>query len=494
MTHTQMPAGDGATDTPGEASARPIFVDLDGTLIAADTLMLAAMRHLRLRPLSGWLELMSWTLQGKPTLKAKLSEHIDVAALPYRQDVLEYLWKERQRGRPIILSTASHRDVANRVANHLDGLFDEVLATDSGHNLKGTAKLAAIEAWCQDHSASEFCYIGDSSADIPLWAAATEAGFVGDAACRRRKWQQLGKTCHVFSASGGGLAAIFQAMRPHQWVKNTLVAVPLLLSPFWMSADRWLHVGFLFLAFCSCASAGYLLNDLKDIEDDIKHPSKRRRPIAAGRVSPGTAALLTIVLLVAGVFTAAVSCSLLVGGLLAAYFGISFAYTLWLKRMPLVDIIVLAILYSSRVLSGVAAGEVELSFWLLTFAMLIFLSLALVKRYHEIQVATTGGHTRISGRGYHTTDAMFLSQMGISAAMVAVLVFCLYINSQATHYYNKPYLLWAVSPLLLYWLGWIWLLTCRGQMRDDPLVFTLTDRTSLALVLVMGLVVLGAKL
>jgi 4-hydroxybenzoate polyprenyltransferase len=273
---------------------------------------------------------------------------------------------------------------------------------------------------------------------------------------------------------------LLQLIRPYQWVKNLLVGLPLLLSHRWHDPRNLLYVGLAFVTFSLCASSAYVLNDLRDAEDDRHHPTKRRRPIAAGSVSRGAALGVSLALGVFGIAFSALFLPVKFTGMLAAYVVTTLAYSFWLKRKLLVDVFVLAGLYTLRVLAGGAAIGVDLTPWLLAFCIFFFLSLAFAKRFAELRRVQGLAETHVRGRGYQVEDLDVLATVGPTSGYMAVLVLALYVNSDlAVQQYRFPWLLWFACPLILYWVTRVWFLARRGALLEDPLLFALKDRTSL---------------
>ncbi len=269
-----------------------------------------------------------------------------------------------------------------------------------------------------------------------------------------------------------------RALRLHQWLKNILLFVPLLASHSFTSLPGWMVLGLAFVSFSLCASAIYIVNDLLDIESDRAHPRKCKRPFAAGELTPAAGMTVAAALLSASAVLAA-----LVGGgfwpWLAFYFLLTCAYSFGLKRVILLDTLVLAVLYCLRIVAGSGALGQELSFWLLAFGVFLFLSLAYVKRYAELQVQN-GSPGKVTGRGYVAGDAPLVQIMGVASGYAAALVLAFYINSDAVaRLYDFPEFVWCGVPVLLYWISWMWLQAHRGRMHDDPLVFAVKDRASL---------------
>ena len=283
------------------------------------------------------------------------------------------------------------------------------------------------------------------------------------------------------------LAPVLAALRPYQWVKNLLLGVPLLMSHRWQDPGNLLNVVLAIVAFSLCASSAYVLNDLRDAEDDRHHPLKRRRPFASGQLSRRFGLILAAVLLAGGF---ALAWPLLPGMftlLLGAYVGVTLAYSFWLKQKLLVDVFVLAGLYTLRVLAGGAAIGIVVTPWLLAFCIFFFLSLAFAKRYAELRRVQESAGTHARGRGYQVEDLGVLEIVGPTSGYMSVMVLALYVNSEmAFQQYRWPWLLWFACPLILYWVTRVWFLARRRALLEDPLLFALKDRTSL---LVAGLIV-----
>ncbi len=457
---TAPPAG----PAPSKDVEPVLYVDLDGTLVATDLMWETLFAVARRRPWTLW-RLPAWLLAGRASFKRRLAESgpLDPSTLPYRPEVLELLRTRRANGTELVLATASDQLMADSVARHL-ALFSAVLASDGTTNLKGAAKLAAMRR----HAAGRpFGYLGDSAADRPIWEAADHAYVTGHK---------------------GRLAALIRALRLHHWVKNVLVFLPPLMAHRFHELSVWGLSVAAFLSFSLAASAGYVLNDLWDLESDRRHPSKRARPLAAGEVSIPVALSLVPVLLGLGAYIAATWLPLTFAGLVALYLALALAYSTRLKRTLALDVVVLAGLYTLRILAGAAATATEVSPWLLAFSMFFFLSLAMLKRYTELQqIEQRGAGAGAAGRGYQAGDIEAIANMGSASGYLAVLVLALYLNSNTvTALYDHPAVLWLLCPLLLYWLIRIWLLAHRGQVDDDPVVFAIRDRLSY---LVGGLVV-----
>ena len=465
----------------------PLAVDLDGTLVLGDTLHESVLLLLRRNPLF-LLLLPLWLLRGKAGFKRELARRAIPAPadLVYNRPLLD--WLNGQRGtRELLLCTAADRAIAEAVANHLD-LFDAVIASDGSRNLSGNAKALAL---VERYGERGFDYAGNDRADLAVWRLARAAVVVNASPNVLAAAQRLTGIDRVMPATlAPSWRAWLRALRPHQWSKNLLVLVPLLTAHLLLEPDAVTQALLAFLAFCLCASSVYVLNDLLDLASDRAHPRKRRRPFASGQLPVHGGVLLATVLLAAAFAVASLLPARFVLAL-AGYYLLTLSYSLWLKRVAILDVIVLAALYTARVGAGSFAILVPLSFWLLAFSMFMFLSLALVKRHTELNQARQRGLDAASGRGYVVDDLPIIGALGTSAGYASVLVLALYVNSPVSQsLYSHPQYLWLLCPLLLYWISRVWLLAQRGRMHDDPLMFALRDWVS-ALILAAFLLIVG---
>ncbi len=476
----------------------PLCVDLDGTLVKSDTLYDSVLVMARQHP-AALLQLPAWLMQGKAAMKRHITAavELDVVHLPYNRELLQYLEQQHAVGRPIYLATAADTTLAERVAAHL-GLFAGVLASDGSTNLAGKNKLEAFQTRFGD----SFTYIGNALPDASLLANCLEpmvANPTGalQAALRKDKVTPV----RSFVDETSPLKTWLRAIRLHQWAKNILIFLPLLLAHDWAVGPI---VGALiaFVSFGLCASATYIVNDLLDLEADRKHLKKRRRPFAAGNLS-----VLSGMVVVAGFLLSSLALALLLPHVvarvssgtvlgspykflvwLAVYAVTTSAYSFSLKRMALVDVIVLSGLYTIRILAGSAATDVAVSAWLGGFSIFFFLSLAFVKRFAELEGLRQreSAPTQIHGRGYHVSDIEQLRSFGSASGYASVVVLTLYIsNISAAALYAHPNRLWLLVPVLLLWISRLWLLASRGQLDEDPVVYAITDKRSL----LMGLLV-----
>lgn len=469
----------------------PLCVDLDGTLVRTDLLYETLLAALRRRP---WivLALPFWLLAGRARLKARLVEAagdgVDIASLPVTEDLVGYLRAEKETGRRLELVSASDRRIVERVAAQF-GLFDDVIGSDGNTNLKGTAKARALI----DRHPDGFVYAGDARADLAVWDRAAAAIPVNGALARREAVAARAPIEAEFGAPRRLLPALARALRPHQWAKNGLILLPLLLNRAYEQPLVLLAALATVALFSIAASGTYLLNDLLDLTADRSHPSKRDRPLASGALPIPLAMVLSPLLIAVGLAgTAAVDLNVFL--CLLAYLALTLAYSFGLKTLPVVDVLTLGSLFTLRLLAGHLLFEGGVPAWLLVFCMAFFTSLALVKRLTEVRGLEERGLMATPGRGYHAGDSRFVLVFGLTTGISSVLIFIIYLVADPVHAVRlaHPEWLWVVPAVLGWWVPRVWLLATRGEMHDDPVVFALKDRASLLLGTVAVLAVLVA--
>jgi len=476
-----------ATAAAGREKARqcPLVVDLDGTLIKSDLLAESFLVLLSKRPLKA-LAALGALRRGKAALKARIAAEaaIDCDALPLNDDLVALIRKERAKGRPVYLASASDRSLVDAVAK-ATGLFDGVFASDGTTNLAGARKAAAlVEAFGE----GGFDYAGNSRTDLPVWEVASEAIVVGRGNGFARAVGKRFPGVQHLDIRRLQLRDYLRTLRVHQWLKNLLIFVPAATAHRFLPTTA-LALVLTFMSFSLCASSAYIANDLLDLNNDRAHTRKRNRPLAAGRIPLGHAVALMPSLLVLAI---ALALPLPHGflALLAAYYALTMGYSLVLKRKLIVDVVTLACLYGMRLAAGAVAVTVPLSPWFVAFSVFFFLCLALVKRCTEITDRIAKGTGDPKGRGYIQRDLPMLEAMAAGTGYVAIMIFALYINSPAVAaLYRAPEYLWAICLVLFYWISRVLLLTHRGEMHDDPVVFAATDVKSLVcgvLVIVIG--------
>ena len=453
----------------------PLAVDLDGTLIRTDMMWESVALLLKKNPFL-LFALPIWWMGGRAYLKQQLSRRVQVnpAALPYHAKFLEWLKEEKRNGRKLVLATASDIKMAEPVAQHV-GIFDEVLASDGKTNLRSTAKMKKLTERFGERG---FDYAGNSSVDLGVWVGTREAIVVNaDESLVQRAARQttIGRTFPSGDSIGREL---LRALRPHQWTKNLIIFVPLLTAHKIGETALLLNAIVGFVAFSLCASGVYVLNDLMDLDADRHHATKRHRPFASGAL-PLQVGLAIVPLLLIVSALLALKLTGAFAAVLGLYLVMSTAYSCRLKSVALLDVFILAALYTVRLIAGHAVTGVVYSTWLLIFAMFIFLSLALLKRFIELRAVRLQNLNEVRGRGYSPGDLELITTFGLVSGCVAVLVLALYVNSeQVVKLYKYPTALLLVCPLLLYWMARAWFRAHRGQMHDDPTEFAFKDWVS----------------
>ncbi|WP_081720956.1 UbiA family prenyltransferase [Pseudoxanthomonas suwonensis] len=466
---------------------RALCIDLDGTLLRTDLLHEAVLALLS-RNLLYLFVLPLWLLKGKAPFKREIARRVRIApeTLPYDERVLEWLRTTSQR--PRVLCTASDVLLAEPIARHL-GLFEEVMASDGRTNLGGSAKAAML---VERFGTRGFDYAGNTLVDMKVWAHAATAIVVNAPGRLARAASKVTQLAGHLARTPPTLRAWIKALRLHQWLKNLLIFVPLLTAHRFLDPAAITQAAGAFLAFGLCASGTYILNDLLDLSADRVHPRKRLRPFASGAI-PIKYGLLAIPLMMLASVAVALAINPVFLLALLGYCIMTLGYSFRLKRIIMVDVVMLAALYTVRIIAGAMAIDQTLSFWLLAFSMFIFLSLALLKRYTELEGLRTSGKQKAVGRGYATADLPLLQSLGAAAGYISVLVLALYINSEeSVALYSRPQMLWLLCPLLLYWISRAWIIAHRNQMHDDPVVFAATDRVSQVIGLLVVVVALAA--
>jgi 4-hydroxybenzoate polyprenyltransferase/phosphoserine phosphatase len=471
-----------------EDIGRPLVVDLDGTLLKSDLLVETAFSKIGGDPLS-LIGILKALLKGKAALKHHLAEfaEFDPASLPYDHAVLARIQKARSCGRPVYLASASNQRLVGAVADYL-GLFTGWFASNEKENLADDTKAARL---VKEFGERGYDYIGNGSADLPVWAKAAQAIAVRTPRSVMRALPFQGGQVEHIETEQPSLRTWAKLFRVHQYAKNSLIFVPLLLS-HQFSAPFLVRAILAAVAFSLCASSVYVLNDLVDLQADRQHPTKQNRPLASGAV-PIIQGILSMPLLLALSIILASFVSIPFLGIMLGYFVLTTAYSLSLKKKMLIDVVVLAMLYVIRIVAGAVAVENVLSEWLLAFSMFLFLSLALIKRYTELTVRLDSGLANPANRNYKVGDLEVVAALAAAAGFNAVTVFALYISSDAVHIlYHRPQLLWLICPILIYWISRALMMAHRRHMDDDPILFALRDKNSILAGVIVFLLVVAA--
>lgn len=453
-----------------------LVVDLDGTLIRTDLLLESALILLKSNPFNIFLCII-WVLKGKSVLKARIAERVDleVEMLPYSDEVLQFIGIEKANNKDkiVVLATASNVKYASQVASHLN-IFDEVLASTEDLNLSAKKKSNEL---ITRYGRGAYDYIGNSRDDIDVWKDSNEILVANPDFGVISKL----RSHTLISVKKNFFSALIRAIRPHQWAKNLLIFIPLLASHQIFNFELVMNGLLAFFCFSCMASSVYILNDLLDIPDDRHHARKKLRPFASGDLSISAGLFLFPLFLLVSIIVSYLYLPSSFLAVLSIYYVTTLSYSLHLKRYMIVDVVVLALLYTFRIVGGVYACQTNLTFWILAFSMFLFLSLAFVKRYTELfDVRKSGVNGKTKGRGYFPEDLELISSLGSAAGYLSVLVLALYIQEDTTtRLYSYPELIWFACPILIFWISRVWILAHRGLMHDDPVIFAIKDRLSI---------------
>ena len=467
----------------------PLCVDLDGTIIETDTFTECLV--VGMRKWSILYRIPRWAFEGKAKLKQELACHVklDPALLPYNDSLLQFLQNQKIRGRRLFLVTADNKQIAEAVNNHL-GIFEEVIASSTSHNLRGEEKARVL---VERFGSGKFSYAGNDQSDLQVWKYAYSGVLVNTPNVTATQAFDLTMIEQRFDKDKTRqVGALLRSLRPHQWVKNLLVFVPIVTTKAFGDFNSWFNAFLLFIAFCSVASGAYVMNDLFDLEADRQHLTKRERPFASGRLSIASGfAMVPILFGVGLVFSFATQVPAAIV-LLLLYLIMTIAYSIKLKEFPLVDVFTLSTLYTIRLFSGGEVTNYHVSLWLLAFSGFIFLALAIIKRTAELKTMTIQKR-QAARRGYSSEDLHVIQIFGIASSFVSCVVLALYIQSQAAaNLYYHPQILWLLVPVILFWQCRLWLSTTRGYMDDDPIVYSAKDWVSWIVALIVAAILFAA--
>lgn len=465
-----------------------LVVDLDGTLIKSDLLVESVFAYLGHAPARA-ARLLAALFRGKAVLKdlVAAATELDVTHLPYDARVIALINQARFDGRKVYLASASNERYVKAVADHL-AVFDGWFGSSGTENLSSSMK---AERLVEAFGKRGFDYIGNGAADIEVWAVSRERVAVDLTGSVEKKLLALDASALVLRADSFRLRNWIKLLRVHQWAKNALVFVPLITAQRFETMSLSYAV-VAFFAFSLAASSLYIINDLVDLDDDRKHRSKKHRPLASGQI-----AVMNVIVVAPCMVTGAILIASLLGlefvSVLLAYLALSAAYTFVLKRKMVVDVVVLASLYTVRIVGGALAISVPVSEWLLAFSMFLFLALALIKRQTELAGRLDANLPDPTNRNYRKTDLQVIETLSAASGFNAITVFTLYISSESVQQvYAHPKALWLICPILIYWISRILMLAHRRQINDDPVIFALTDLNSLRALGAIGLILMAA--
>lgn len=489
-------SGDGRTASHASDESRgarssadvPLVVDLDGTLLRTDLLHECTLRLLKKKP---WMlfSLPLWLLRGRSHLKRSVfgQASLDTSVLPFDPQVLAWLREEKQSGRCLVLATASDRDLAEQSVKDL-GLFDVVLGSTPTRDLRGADKAVAI----REHCGPNFDYAGNAWADVAIWRVSRAAILVNTGKTLETRIRRSAKVSRSISSQQNSLRATIKSLRLYQWVKNLLILVPVFTSHQWGNAPVLVKSAIAFLAFGFCASGTYIINDLLDLEEDRRHPAKKSRPFSSGECSIRRGVIVGGACLATGLVIGFFAGNGLLPMLLL-YVVLTACYSLRLKKIFLLDVFTLALLYTLRVVTGHVITGIAFSMWLLSFSFFLFLSLAFSKRAAELIALARGEEQIVPGRGYLVADLQLVTVAGICSGFLSSLVFALYVNSMSvTLLYRRPAILWGILPLLLYYILRVWIICGRGQLDVDPILYTAKSKSTYIIGFMILLLVMAA--
>ncbi|MFH1767324.1 MAG: UbiA family prenyltransferase [Patescibacteria group bacterium] len=455
----------------------PLCVDLDGTLISTDLFIESLILSFRQSVYLG-LRILLKALQSRSAAKSIAAQKTSILIdqLPYNKDLITWLEKERKKGRRLVLATAAARLHAEAVANYL-GLFDEIISSEENINLKREKKR---EIFVKRFGDKGFDYVGDSKADLAVWRSARQAILIDPSSSLEKKVRTIVPVAKVFRRQTEWKDWIHQ-VRIYQWSKNLLLFLPVLGAHRISDPNTLMKAVFGFFCFCLFTSGSYVVNDLFGLQSDRQHPTKQNRPIASGAIKVRRALMVVPLLILPALFMA-YFLSWRFFGWLCFYGVMETLYSIRLKELLMIDVMLLAFLYILRVVAGGAVTGIKVSFWLMAFSIFFFLSLALLKRYVEVAQM---GQQRVDMsdncpvRGYRSDDEPTLRMLGIASGYTAVLILAFYIDSDDVRaMYSNPRILWLLCPLLIYWISRLWLLAGRNDMHENPIVFVLSDKWS----------------
>jgi 4-hydroxybenzoate polyprenyltransferase len=452
----------------------PLILDIDGTLLKSDLLWESIAALAARHPFRALL-IPLYVLRGRPALKHFLAREsgLDVNEVPLSPTAMGLIGEAETEGRTVILASGSPQSMVDQMAERVGA--NEGWGTDRLRNLTGSSKLTKI---LEEHDS--FDYVGNSWVDIPMWKASRKAIAINPKRLAVWLGRRARPDLEIMRDKRPAWRSWLRALRMHHWAKNTLIFLPALAAHLAPSADLATQLLAGFAAFCAMTSAVYLLNDIADLSSDRRHPEKHNRPLAAGEISISHSLVVAGVLAI-GAAALAWYLSTRFAAVLGSYLVITTVYSVALKRKLMIDVIVLATLYTLRVIAGAALVDVPLSRWFLAFTVFLFLSLALVKRVAELHELREREGEKAAGRRYTVDDLNVLIGLGTAAAAASALVYCLYITSDdVLRLYARPDALWIGLPLFLYWIARLWALAGRGLVREDPVAFTLRDRGTYA--------------
>ncbi|MCC2097176.1 MAG: UbiA family prenyltransferase [Hyphomicrobiales bacterium] len=453
----------------------PLVVDIDRTLVRGNVLAENIFSLVRRNPLN-LLRVIGWGLKGRQFLRRKVADAVEVdpSALPVNEELAAYLSERKGEGRRVVAITAADENTARKMMVRFS-FIDEVIGRDAGGALQGAERARLLKMRYPDG----FHYAGESADDLHVWRASSGVILVEPKRTVAKAAQDL-KPASAYFPAVPQWKILAKSLRLHQWAKNSLVFAPLILAGFVGQVSAWSAAALAFAGLGLTASATYVINDLIDLPHDRKHRSKSKRPLASGRLSIGKGVVLAALFMTGGLVLAGIAgLPVLLG--VCGYVALTLLYSASLKRIPFLDTLTLASLFTLRLVIGIVAVAAPPSSWLLTFSMFLFLSLSLAKRFTELVPLQGLARGEIAGRGYRASDLPIVGAFGVASAIASIVLFLLYLHNEAdvASTFSSTDLLWVFPALLFLWLTRIWILCSRGEMDDDPVAFSVRDRVSI---------------
>ena len=465
-----------------------LAVDLDGTLSQSDFLIEGLWSIFCESPFR-FLRLFSTLSKGRAVFKKRVTEEssLNIGEVPLNEVVIRYIQQWKKAGGEVVLVTAADQSIADKVNTHVQ-LFDGVYGSDGKENLKADQK---AEFLCKRYGSKGFAYIGNSTSDIKVWEHASDVIVVNPSLILKSRLKKRFENIECLDVHAK-VAHVFALLRPHQWLKNILVFLPVFAAQAFVF-EKILQSALAFLVFSIVASAVYVVNDLFDIQSDRKSPFKKHRPIASGKVQISTGIAIGVIAFAVGLSLAfLIKWDLFL--ILCFYSLLNFLYSTYLKKLIVIDICCLGLFYVLRVYAGSLSTEIGLSFWLVAFSLFLFLALGAIKRMNEIVKSVKSNQRAVHGRGYLTSDLSVISQISVGFSFSSIVLLALYLNSaNVVEAYNNPSLLWGLVLLLIFWLNRLIILTSRADC-EEPLLFFIKDKTSLLCATIGAVLIYAASI
>lgn len=453
----------------------PLIVDFDNTLVKTDLFVEHIFKLFFLKIYLFPVFIFKLLYNGRAAAKAYIASIFAKSrlVLPVREEIVDLINNEKKLGREVFLITGSNEDAVRNYIKSINTLtFDEIYGSNNDFNLVGKNKTKFII----ENIGEGFIYIGDSKTDLPVWSACSEVIAINPTKSVETKIKKMSKPFFIYRDKNNFFNSLFKLIRIHQWIKNSLIFIPFLLSESVSFDNTFLNLVVGFFVLSILASSTYIINDLIDLDKDRLHWSKKKRPLAAGHISIPIALIVALMSLASSICLSIIFLNFSSIVILLSYYLLTTSYSLFIKRIAILDIVVLSILFTLRIILGVTIISASLPFWLILFSFFIFSSLSIAKRLTELYKLKKIDSKESFGRGYLINDIKFLELFGISFAVSSVVMFSLYILLDAVNKSYESYHFLIFSNLIIsVWLMRVWLICMRGKLDDDPIIFALKD-------------------